>query len=185
MKELGLRWTYVDAISSRDPLVDKLLAGVRFVRSAIANSTDSLDNGFRTLLAQNAEDVDRIALSNHPIRIQESTFWVSAANQTTPAIQTGVNGFVREDQLMTCATSAHDVIPYSSDLPEYRVLTRARVACWQSHISLLERIANDGAFDISVVLEDDIDMERDVAKRLRLLWPALPRGWDMVFLGVC
>jgi hypothetical protein len=34
-----------------------------------------------------------------------------------------------------------------------------------------------------IVLEDDIDMEFDLEKRLRSMWPALPNNWDIVMLG--
>jgi GR25 family glycosyltransferase involved in LPS biosynthesis len=41
----------------------------------------------------------------------------------------------------------------------------------------------DGPDDSVIVLEDDIDMEFDLEKRLRGMWPALPNNWDIVMLG--
>jgi hypothetical protein len=35
----------------------------------------------------------------------------------------------------------------------------------------------------TLILEDDIDMERDVATIISSLWPSLPPSWDIVFLG--
>jgi hypothetical protein len=35
----------------------------------------------------------------------------------------------------------------------------------------------------TLILEDDVDMERNVATVLSSLWPSLPPSWDIVFLG--
>jgi len=35
------------------------------------------------------------------------------------------------------------------------------------------------------VLEDDVDMERDIHARLKQVWSYLPKDWDVVFLGYC
>ncbi|KZT64019.1 hypothetical protein DAEQUDRAFT_733160 [Daedalea quercina L-15889] len=39
--------------------------------------------------------------------------------------------------------------------------------------------------EVSVILEDDVDMERDIHDRLREVWRSLPDDWDIVFLGHC
>ena len=97
--------------------------------------------------------------------------------------------------------------PYSPALPPYMVLTASKVACWHSHVQVLRQIADaeglregGGAARVAstasgigrgqdreavLVLEDDVDVERDLAARLRALWPALPAQWDMLFLGKC
>ncbi|KAH7877754.1 uncharacterized protein C8R40DRAFT_1095048 [Lentinula edodes] len=38
---------------------------------------------------------------------------------------------------------------------------------------------------ISIILEDDIDMEKDIRRRLHRIWIDLPDDWDIVFLGHC
>ncbi|KAJ3986466.1 hypothetical protein F5890DRAFT_990328 [Lentinula detonsa] len=38
---------------------------------------------------------------------------------------------------------------------------------------------------ISIILEDDINVEKDVRHRLRRIWDVLPDDWDIVFLGHC
>ncbi|KAJ3827206.1 hypothetical protein F5880DRAFT_1539597 [Lentinula raphanica] len=38
---------------------------------------------------------------------------------------------------------------------------------------------------ISIILEDDIDVEKDIRSRLRRIWNVLPNDWDVVFLGHC
>jgi hypothetical protein len=36
---------------------------------------------------------------------------------------------------------------------------------------------------VGIVVEDDVDIERDIHVRLATLWLALPENWDIVFLG--
>ncbi|ELU43354.1 glycosyltransferase family 25 domain-containing protein [Rhizoctonia solani AG-1 IA] len=78
--------------------------------------------------------------------------------------------------------------PRLPKLPYWRVLTRAAIACWHSHISVIREIALEtiqaGTSDAGVIiLEDDIDMEVDIQQRIGRLWEALPPDWDMLFLG--
>jgi len=63
-------------------------------------------------------------------------------------------------------------------------LKPVEIACWQSHIEVLRRIA-DGDDDVALIFEDDIDMEWDLERRLRYLWSFLPDNWDMVLIGHC
>lgn len=80
-------------------------------------------------------------------------------------------------------TSENDVFAaFSPNLPLYRHLTAAKVACWYSHLQTIRDIAN-GEDEAALVLEDDVDIERDVKVRLRALWNALPSDWDIVYLG--
>ncbi|PFH45031.1 hypothetical protein AMATHDRAFT_125371, partial [Amanita thiersii Skay4041] len=65
-------------------------------------------------------------------------------------------------------------------------LTPARVACWHSHLPLIHRIANKENLEMRdsvLILEDDIDMERDIRGQLAGMWPLLPDDWDIVYLG--
>ncbi|KAF5385641.1 hypothetical protein D9757_005489 [Collybiopsis confluens] len=96
---------------------------------------------------------------------------------------------------LTGATRDFTLAPYSPYLPYHRILTPARVAVWNSHLNLLKRIVGEGHVagsaslnrerHITIVLEDDIDMERDIRRRLRQVWKFLPEDWDIVFLGHC
>lgn len=45
------------------------------------------------------------------------------------------------------------------------------------------RSVADGPDEAVVVLEDDIDMEFDLEKRLRGMWSGLPKDWDIVMMG--
>jgi GR25 family glycosyltransferase involved in LPS biosynthesis len=100
----------------------------------------------------------------------------------------GVTGL--SSAILTCAHEDNAILPFTLDLPEYQLLTPAKVACWNSHLSVIRRIAEgDGKTlpteeqDVSVILEDDVDMEWDIRERLASIWTLLPAGWDVVFLG--
>ena len=100
----------------------------------------------------------------------------------------------------------------ATPLQEYMLLSPGRIACWHSHLNLIHRIANSDAIhrpsrsdsigdDTSsapepvyleatatqraawLILEDDVDMERDINAQLSRLWKHLPDDWDIVFLG--
>jgi hypothetical protein len=78
--------------------------------------------------------------------------------------------------------------PRLPKVPYWRILTRAAVACWHSHTSVIREIASEtiqaGTSDTgTVILEDDIDMELDIQQRIGRLWEALPPNWDILFLG--
>ncbi|CAE6534100.1 unnamed protein product [Rhizoctonia solani] len=78
--------------------------------------------------------------------------------------------------------------PRLPKLPYWRILTRAAIACWHSHISVIRAIASEtmqpGTSDTGVlILEDDVDMEVDIQQRIGRLWEALPPDWDILFLG--
>lgn len=78
--------------------------------------------------------------------------------------------------------------PRLPELPYWRILTRAAIACWHSHIGVIRKVASEtvqaGALDTGVlILEDDVDMELDIQQRIGRLWEALPPDWDMIFLG--
>ena len=48
---------------------------------------------------------------------------------------------------------------------------------------MLRKIA-DGEDDVAIILEDDVDLEWDLERRLRYLWQFLPSDWDQVMLGL-
>lgn len=48
---------------------------------------------------------------------------------------------------------------------------------------MLRKIA-DGEDEVAIILEDDIDLEWDLERRLRYLWQFLPSDWDQVMLGL-
>ncbi|KAF9466935.1 hypothetical protein BDZ94DRAFT_1287967 [Collybia nuda] len=163
-ESLGLRWTYVEGIDAKNDMIDKILNSVRSVRA-----TNSSGSSFMW-----PEDFSQL---DERIDIWSPGFLTS-------------HGLTNSSEPMLCATQDNTVTPYDPmiEIPEYRLLTRARIACWHSHLLVIQSIANDPDLndtDSVIVLEDDLDMERDVQARLGYLWPFLPADWDMVYLGHC
>jgi len=76
------------------------------------------------------------------------------------------------------------VVMYDNNTVEEWPLKRNEIACWHSHFEVLRRIA-DGDEDVAIILEDDIDMEWDLERRLRYVWQFLPEKWDQIWLGHC
>jgi GR25 family glycosyltransferase involved in LPS biosynthesis len=74
-------------------------------------------------------------------------------------------------------------VPYSSRLPEYKILSLSRIACWHSHLSVIQRVSTHRPNEVALILEDDVDMEEDITERLSAIWSLLPSNWDIVFLG--
>ncbi|TFY60979.1 hypothetical protein EVJ58_g4794 [Rhodofomes roseus] len=100
---------------------------------------------------------------------------------------------------LTCASKDYVTgPPFELGLPGYMLLTPAKVSCWYSHLKIIRKVADghttekaafreprEHAEDVSLILEDDVDMEHDIHARLRQVWPLLPAQWDIVFLGMC
>jgi len=63
-------------------------------------------------------------------------------------------------------------------------LTNAAVSCWHSHVKALREIVRR-QLNVAIVFEDDIDIEWDVERLLKLQLPFLPDDWDIVYLGHC
>jgi hypothetical protein len=68
-------------------------------------------------------------------------------------------------------TAAEDYLPPTRILNEahYLELTSARVTCWHLHVSAKRTFldkADTQPEDVAVFLEDDVDMEKDIAHRL-------------------
>jgi len=179
-KAMGLRWTYVDGLQSTNELTQRMWEWVLRVRDGqpnISSDPSSGDPPPGTVKFSWPGDVDQLALSSAPIDFWSNTVWSTPADvlNFVPYRPTG------------CAVQDYRILNFNSSLPEHLVLSRARIACWYSHISVIHSIANNKDQDLDsayVILEDDIDMEKDTVQRLKILWNSLPQDWDMVFLGV-
>ncbi|KAJ7362973.1 hypothetical protein DFH08DRAFT_841783 [Mycena albidolilacea] len=86
---------------------------------------------------------------------------------------------------LTCAAENFTLFPYSPRLPEYKILSLSRIACWHSHLSAIQRVSAHRPNEVALILEDDVDMEEDITERLSAIWSLLPSNWDIVFLGHC
>ncbi|KIK52086.1 hypothetical protein GYMLUDRAFT_180534 [Collybiopsis luxurians FD-317 M1] len=155
---LGLNWTYINATSAEEEVVGQILMNVERLRAEAMHDESEYFTQFLT----NAES------------------------------NTQADGSPSSNLQLVGATKDFTLAPYSPDLPYHRFLTPARVAVWHSHLKILKQIVagataagNDQEKHISIILEDDIDMEKDIRRRLRQVWDFLPNDWDVVFLGHC
>ncbi|CUA77768.1 hypothetical protein RSOLAG22IIIB_06775 [Rhizoctonia solani] len=111
--------------------------------------------------------------------------WDSGTLNDSPLSNTNPNSVRTATRDVT-----NTLAPRLPKLPFWRILTRAAIACWYSHICVIREIASEtiqaGTSDTGVlILEDDIDMEIDIRQRIGRLWEALPPDWDILFLGHC
>ncbi|KXN83351.1 hypothetical protein AN958_01546 [Leucoagaricus sp. SymC.cos] len=182
-KALGLQWTYVDGLQSTNELTQKIWEWVLRVREGeptiISEDHPSYSHPLPGSIGFSWPDhIDHLVLSSTPIDFWSDTVWATPATVFNPTPYHPTR----------CAMHDYHILDIDAELPEHLILTRARIACWYSHISVIHNIANNKEPDLDsayIILEDDIDMEKDIAQQLKVLWVSLPRDWDMVFLGHC
>jgi len=168
-RALGLRWTYVEAMPADHRLVGKIMACV----SAI-----------RTTMSTNARDTSFVWPEEDPSPGERISPWdprFLAMMSKIPAWRNFDIPLLKASENYTPAACDHNT-------PDWLFPMQSEIACWYSHVSVIERIANDASLrdnDAALILEDDVDMERDIHARLKHVWAYLPEEWDIVFLGHC
>lgn len=210
---LDIRWSYVDAISHDEPVVDSIIDCVKSVRSG----TDSRIFEWPSDFPSGTGDLD----SSEPLPSSKSSCFPSvlhAASTKFPSAYFSSGDAPVSDTLATSVQRSRDIalssrsaapltsaredhvhgVKFTSHLPSFMLLTPARIACWYSHLTAIQQIADYGHLgqhsegnqsslrkpdDAFLILEDDVDMEQDISERLRAVWSVLPAGWDIVFLG--
>lgn len=175
---LGLQWTYWDAVEAEDERISAILDQVHSIRNEAADlSIDTISERIR-LPFRWPSNVDTLARSNVSLAAAERLFWTSLPS-SSPSEQDASR------PPLTCAIADFTILPYDSDLPEHKILNAPRVACWESHLSVIKEIAGLEKDTFGVILEDDVDLEKDIRSRLDRVWSYLPDEWDMVYLGHC
>ena len=174
-KHLGLRWTYFPAIANDSSVIHAIMQRVKMLRQECElKGTAGCDFSW-------PGDLNASAFSMEPLNIWSPDFLVPASLQHLA--ETWLSQSIRP---LTCATNDSRIPKYTPKLPWNRLLTQSRVACWHSHLSVIQLISNEerlGLWSSVLVLEDDVDMESDIKLQLHNLWPLLPADWDIVFLG--
>lgn len=177
---LGLQWTYWDAVEAEDERISTILDKVHSIRSEAANlSIDTIPERIR-LPFRWPGNVDTLARSNVSLAATEALFWAlpTSSPPSSPPSEQNASRLP-----LTCAIADFTILPYDADLPEHKILNAPRVACWESHLSVIKEIAELEKDTFGVVLEDDVDLEKDIRSRLDRVWSYLPDDWDMVYLG--
>lgn len=167
-RRLDARFTFVDAIDMRGAGVQNIMNHVKLFRQEHP--------------------------SNKSFEWPVTGEWIAAVDWTGP-LPAGAQ--VDEAAGLTCNKNDWTLLPVEDVTVGWEWMTTGRVACWETHTRILRDIAGGRGSrewaagdvapirpqDVAIVLEDDVDMEMDVRKRLMGLWPSLPTSWDMVFLG--
>jgi hypothetical protein len=197
---LNLQWTFVDAVESHSTAIESIMTQMRSLRAGSATASTSTDRGiFRW-----PQNIDALSSSSQPLGLEGSDLWASQSstyNNKRHLKATTIRGIAgitdkstaiptTSAEPLTCTSEDYNILPFTRGLPEYKLLTMAKMACWNSHLSIIRRIAEGNSRtqvaleqDVSLILEDDIDMECDIRERLASIWTLIPAGWDMVFLG--
>ena len=177
---LGLQWKYVEAIDNSSPFIPIIMEEVRKQRTLEQENKKP----FRWPKSINAQ-----AYSSEPLGLGGSDNWTLPKYNDDIKVQprerntsASYRSTIASDPL-TCATEDDTLITFEKGLQEYKLLTQAKIACWSSHLSVIRDIAEDKNEDVSIVLEDDINMGWDIRERLNGVWNLLPAGWDIVFIG--
>ncbi|KAI0327281.1 hypothetical protein GY45DRAFT_1257247 [Cubamyces sp. BRFM 1775] len=186
---LGVSWTYIDAVSYDAPVVTTIIDCIKLLRSMTQNESFEWPSTSPGDISGGLAD-SRLASSSFPCHPAVpgppiETGWqlprlVSSID--TPSVEP-----------LTCATENRiNGVQFRADLPSYMIMNAGKVACWYSHLAALALIASyegltlrSGLHRAFLILEDDIDVDRRLVEKLRAVWPALPRGWDVVYLGHC
>lgn len=183
-----LNWTYIDAVSGGSPIVEHVIRQVSTNRAM-----QTKDGAFPKEFSWPA-DLDIYSSLLHDSLHSNFSGTVSLRSLSDTFDSRMARGNTKLDFLdppLTCAIGNSTAgVPYNDDLPPYLLLTAPKLACWYSHLQVLARVAEDHADintpddnAISLILEDDVDMERDIRERLSLVRTELPAHWDMLFLG--
>ncbi|KAL5522579.1 hypothetical protein ACEPAG_8596 [Sanghuangporus baumii] len=174
---LDLDWVYFDALDKEDDLVDVIMHSVANQRIDSAPSVPSTTTELSWPDALEDARLESLGVENHSygsLRFRHASI----------------------DQLV-CATGDNTIPTYSnfSSIPFHMRLSRGMIACWYSHIRLMAEIVKrtshirqhswDGREGVTVVFEDDVDVEWDLKERVVRMWRDLPRDWDIVMLGHC
>ncbi|KAJ1311656.1 hypothetical protein OPQ81_010131 [Rhizoctonia solani] len=159
-----------DALDMHSKIVTDILERVRWVRAQSRIGHESEVPDPQGLHFEWLPDVG----SDGPVPLRDGSDWWFVPGEIKP-LPLPPSPDARPPVLRT---SGEDVL-----LPN-EPITRAQVSCWYSHYQVLLKIAR-GEDQVAIVLEDDIDMEWDLEKRLRGMWPYLPKNWDIVMLGHC
>ncbi|KAI0296701.1 hypothetical protein BC826DRAFT_908110 [Russula brevipes] len=200
---LHLNWTYRNACEADASVVTTILHQVHVLRSQLGSRPQPDDVHVKPHDAASAfdwpHDLEDTIHCQEALQLSGADLWTLPSSHgwsdsavlpemadpyaftRTPAAQVPV---VSDPKPLACTSGNNVSASFSPKLPLHRRLTAAKVACWYSHFQAIRDVAN-GKDEVTLVLEDDVDIERDVKRRLQALLDALPGAWDIVYLGHC
>ncbi|KAI9513148.1 hypothetical protein F5148DRAFT_1159171 [Russula earlei] len=198
---LHLNWTYRNACEANASIVTTIMRQVHVLRSQLSRRP-KLDaaQAPNDAVFDWPRDIEDAICSQETLKPSGADLWTlpSSRSSSDPFLpaemadpyyafthsQYAEGGVSSHPAPLACTSRNNVFAAFSPNLPVYRRLTAAKVACWYSHFQTIREIA-DGKDDAVLILEDDVDIERDVTRRLEVLFDALPNDWDIVYLGHC
>ena len=203
-QSLALNWTIIDAISPDDPLLERIVGCVRLFRQQSSRRVfewpPDLNASFSETSVTDLLSRMRPSVLSTPCDApfsinQGGVFPLTGSadsripgGPSSPFSQPSAPlSYQPSPTPLTCAVTNHsDGVNFEPSLPAYMLLTSPKLACWYSHLRAIARFASrvDDLRGPALFLEDDVDMERDIGRRLDVLWHVLPSDWDIVFLGM-
>lgn len=192
---LQVNWTYMDAVEANSSAVTTVLRQVYLLRSQVESrlehGTEHVQEDAIFSVFDWPRDIEAMVHAQGSLQPFGADFWTlpsshdstSLANSLTFAHMPSAQPVATVDPPpLACAAGNNVSATFSSTLPFHRHLTAAKAACWHSHFQTIREVA-DGENEAVLVLEDDVDVERDMDRRLRALLGALPGDWDIIYLG--
>ncbi|KAJ8072738.1 hypothetical protein PM082_016297 [Marasmius tenuissimus] len=189
------QWTYVAATDAGEEIIERIMKNIRMLREWVVGEVHkSMDNNG----GLDEKPVDPLAAKirlpfrwphnpgpgQNPQRLSQYSSLLDEIVNTN--LYRDTNKLPTSQNPLACANGDFTLIPYTPTLGRHMIVSPARVACWHSHLKAIRNIAmNPQTNDITIILEDDIDMEMDIRQRLSPIWALLPADWDMIFLGHC
>jgi hypothetical protein len=136
---LSLQWTYVDVIDAQHPVIGKILDNVRGQRVLGADGLSNTSVEFRW-----PSEIDALASSSEPLDIDN---WMSASTEGTSRVSS-ISGASSQDTSidatptpLVCATQDDSILPYAPTLSQHRILSPEKIACWYSHLAVIQEVA--------------------------------------------
>ncbi|CAE6398845.1 unnamed protein product [Rhizoctonia solani] len=176
-RAMGLEFQWSNAIDLSDPRIAEIMERVRWAREESRKGVESLIPDLSFVWSDEVENMLGRGIPDEPIGFEHADIW-------------SLHDDPRYAQLPPLPKVPDpDTRPPVTHMAGFNItmptpVSLAAISCWYSHYQVLRSVA-DGPDEAVIVLEDDIDMEFDLEKRLREMWPALPADWDVVMLGHC
>ncbi|KAL0572746.1 hypothetical protein V5O48_009226 [Marasmius crinis-equi] len=187
-------WTYVVATGASDEIVGSVMRNVRRLREWVVEEVQKTMNN----KGEVDEATDPLAVTMKlPFRwpghstldkVPQRLAQFSSLVQEMPEfdLYQDSTSSISQNPLV-CSKGDFTLTPYTPTLRKHMIISPARVACWHSHLEIIRHVARneEGSNTMTIILEDDVDIEIDVRQRLSKVWNLLPPDWDIIFLGHC
>ncbi|CAE6518722.1 unnamed protein product [Rhizoctonia solani] len=176
-RAMGLEFDWSNAIDLSDPRIAEILERVRWAREQSRKGVESVVPVLNFAWSDEVENMLGNGIPDEPIGFEHADIW-------------SLHDDPRYAQLPPLPQVPNpDTRPPVTHMAKFNYtmptpVSLAAISCWYSHYQVFRSVA-DGPDEAVIVFEDDIDMEFDLEKRLRQMWPALPVDWDVVMLGHC